>query len=94
MLQTTIDNFHQNLQQEVDHCIENHEILHVKWQQGEDFVVISATDWRAIEETLFLSRQAIKDAKKLAQVGYQSPAENLLKLLEINPYTTPPRYEK
>ena len=45
--------------------------------------------WKVI-----LSRQAIKDAKKLAQVGYQSPAENLLKLLEINPYTTPPRYEK
>lgn len=49
MLQTTIDNFHQNLQQEVDHCIENHEILHVNQQQGEDFVVISATDWHAIE---------------------------------------------
>lgn len=45
--------------------------------------------WKVI-----LSRQAIKDAKKLAQVGYQSPAENLLKLLEINPYTTPLRYEK
>lgn len=45
--------------------------------------------WKVI-----LSRQAIKDAKKLAQAGYQSPAENLLKLLEINPYTTPPRYEK
>jgi toxin YoeB len=45
--------------------------------------------WKVI-----LSRQASKDAKKLAQLGYQSPAENLLKLLEINPYTTPPRYEK
>lgn len=56
MLQTTVDNFHQNLQQEVDYCIENHEILHVKRQQGEDFMVISATDWRAIEETLFLNR--------------------------------------
>jgi PHD/YefM family antitoxin component YafN of YafNO toxin-antitoxin module len=56
MLQTTIDNFHQNLQQEVDNCIENHEILHVNRQQGEDFVVISATDWRAIEETLFLNK--------------------------------------
>ncbi|NJO17401.1 MAG: type II toxin-antitoxin system Phd/YefM family antitoxin [Thioploca sp.] len=56
MLQTTIDNFYQNLQQEVDNCIENHEVLHVNRQQGEDFVVISATDWRAIEETLFLNR--------------------------------------
>lgn len=45
--------------------------------------------WKVI-----LSRQAIKDAKKLAQVGYQSPAEKLLKLLEINPYTTLPHYEK
>lgn len=45
--------------------------------------------WKVI-----LSRQASKDAKKLAQAGYQSSAQNLLNLLEINPYTTPPHYEK
>ena len=45
--------------------------------------------WKVI-----LSRQASKDAKKLAQAGYQSSAQNLLRLLEINPYTTPPHYEK
>ncbi len=43
---------------------------------------------------VILSRQAVKDAKKLAQAGYQSPTENLLKLLENNPYITPPHYEK
>jgi toxin YoeB len=44
--------------------------------------------------TVILSRQAVKDAKKLAGAGYKAKAERLLKLLEINPYTTPPPYEK
>jgi len=32
-----------------------------------------------------LSRQAIKDAKKLAKADYKAKAEKLLKVLEINP---------
>ena len=44
--------------------------------------------------TIILSRQAVKDAKKLVGVGYKTKAERLLKLLEVNPYTTPPPYEK
>ena len=37
--------------------------------------------WRII-----LSRQAAKDAKKLAQAGYKPQTERLLKLLAQNPY--------
>jgi Txe/YoeB family toxin of toxin-antitoxin system len=45
--------------------------------------------WRII-----LSRQALKDAKKLANAGYKAQAEKLLKVLEINPLMTPPPYKK
>lgn len=44
--------------------------------------------------TIRLSRQAIKDAKRLAQVGYKTKAEKLLKVLEINPFMNPPAYKK
>ncbi len=44
--------------------------------------------------TVILSRQAVKDARKLAEAGYKLKAEKLLKLLEVNPYKTPPPYEK
>ncbi len=36
--------------------LRNHEILKVKRKNGGDFVVISESDWRAIEETLYLNR--------------------------------------
>ncbi len=41
-----------------------------------------------------LSRQAIKDAKKLAKAGYKAKAEKLLNVLEINPFMNPPPYKK
>jgi len=44
--------------------------------------------------TVILSRQAVRDAQKLARAGYRPQAERLLKLLEVNPYTVPPPYEK
>lgn len=43
---------------------------------------------------VILSRQAVKDAKLLAQAGYKSQAERLLRILAENPLTTPPPYEK
>jgi Txe/YoeB family toxin of toxin-antitoxin system len=45
--------------------------------------------WRVV-----FTRQAQKDAKKLAASGLRSKAEKLLKLLRENPYETPPAYEK
>lgn len=43
---------------------------------------------------LYFTRQARKDAKKLAAAGLKENAEALLDLLQDNPYHTPPPYEK
>jgi Txe/YoeB family toxin of toxin-antitoxin system len=43
---------------------------------------------------LLYTRQAQKDAKKLASSGLKSKAETLLKILEINPFQNPPPFEK
>ena len=44
--------------------------------------------------TLYFTRQAQKDAKKLAAAGLKAKAETLLALLRENPFQTPPPYEK
>jgi Txe/YoeB family toxin of toxin-antitoxin system len=43
---------------------------------------------------LVYTRQAQKDAKKLAASGYREKAETLLKILAEDPLTSPPRFEK
>ena len=43
---------------------------------------------------LLYTRQAQKDAKKLAPAGLKPKAEKLLALLRDNPYANPPQYEK
>ena len=40
------------------------------------------------------TKQAQKDAKKLAAAGLRPKAENLLEVLRANPFTTYPPYEK
>ncbi|MEW5804451.1 MAG: Txe/YoeB family addiction module toxin [bacterium] len=40
------------------------------------------------------TKQAQKDAKKLAASGLRSKAEQLLEILQENPYQNPPPYEK
>ena len=40
------------------------------------------------------TKQAQKDAKKLAVAGLRSKAEKLLDILHENPYRTPPPFEK
>lgn len=47
--------FSDNFDQEVDKVVERHEVLRVRRDRG-DFVVVSAEDWRAIEETLALNK--------------------------------------
>ena len=56
MLETTATKLRKNLLNEVKPCFENHERLHVKQRDGSEFVIISAEDWRAIEESLFLNQ--------------------------------------
>ena len=43
---------------------------------------------------LFFTKQAQKDAKKLACAGLKPKAERLLEILRVNPYQNPPPYEK
>lgn len=50
---------------------------------------MSDTPW-----TLVYSRQAQKDAKKLASSGLKKKAQDLLDTLVEDPFATPPRYEK
>lgn len=40
------------------------------------------------------TKQAQKDAKKLSTSGLKSKAEKIIDILKINPYQTPPSYEK
>lgn len=47
------------------------------------------SDW-----ALVYSRQAQKDAKKLASAGLKQRAQKLLDVLAEDPLGTPPRYEK
>lgn len=45
--------------------------------------------WRVV-----FTKQAQKDAQKLARAGLRPKAEDLLGILRQNPDQTPPRYEK
>ncbi len=40
------------------------------------------------------AKQAIKDAKKLAASGLKPKAQELIKVLAINPFQNPPPFEK
>ena len=46
-------------------------------------------NWR-----LVYTKQAQKDAKKLASSGLKKKAESIIKILRENPYQVPPAYEK
>lgn len=43
---------------------------------------------------LVFTKQAQKDAKKLTSSGLRPKAESLLEIIKIDPFLTPPPYEK
>ena len=43
---------------------------------------------------LYFTRQAKKDAKKLAAAGFKRKAEELIAVIQNNPYQSPPFFEK
>ena len=43
--------------------------------------------------SVVLSRQAVKDIKKINQAGLAAKTKELLNLLKIDPFTNPPRYK-
>ena len=46
-------------------------------------------NWR-----ILWTKAALKDAKKLSAAGLARKAQDLLHVLEVNPFQNPPRYEK
>ncbi len=56
MFETTVTKLKENIESEVERCIDNHETLKVKRDKGEDFIIIGETDWKSIEETIYLNR--------------------------------------
>ena len=56
MTQLTLSQFKKSLRQRLDQCAERHEALRIVRRDGEDAVVLSASDWSAIEETLYLNQ--------------------------------------
>ena len=40
------------------------------------------------------AKQALKDAKKLSASGLKPKAEDLLKIVRVNPFQNPPSFEK
>lgn len=49
---------------------------------------------KVVSWTLAYTKQAQKDAKKLAATGLKPKALTLLQILERNPYQNPPPFEK
>lgn len=47
------------------------------------------TSWK-----IAYTKQAQKDAKKLASAGFKLKAEKLLEIIQTNPFKNPPEYEK
>ena len=45
--------------------------------------------WRVV-----FTRQAAKDSKKVARAGFRPKVEYLLKILEKDPFQSPPQFEK
>ena len=45
--------------------------------------------WRIV-----FTKQAQKDARKLAEAGLKSKAEELFKIVQADPYQSPPSFEK
>lgn len=56
MLEITATQLRKNLRQEIQRCTESHEILQVKQQNGDNFVILSVADWRSVEETIYLNQ--------------------------------------
>lgn len=69
MNEITANRFRDKLKTEVDRAIREHRPLRVTRRRGGDFVVLSAEDWGAIEETLYINRVPglVKSIKRAAK---------------------------
>jgi len=58
MKETTANEFRKKLKYYVDMTIDDHKPLRINRRNGQNFVVLSESDWKAIEETLYLNQFA------------------------------------
>ncbi|MFT5194613.1 MAG: antitoxin YefM [Cellvibrionaceae bacterium] len=54
MLNTSVNQFRNNLKRFIEQVIHNHQPLRVTRRNGDDFVVISADDWDRHQETVYI----------------------------------------
>jgi antitoxin YefM len=54
MQSISVNQFRDQLKKYVDFAIDQHEPLQVTRRNGEDFIVISASDWKSEQETLYV----------------------------------------
>ncbi len=47
-----------------------------------------------VKYTIYFTKDAIKDKKRLKQAGLENKAKHLLNILKEKPYQTPPSYKK
>ncbi len=81
MRETTANFFRQHLKTEVEQCIAQHDVLRVSRRNGENFIVIGETDWKAIEETLYLNQ--FPGLVESIQEAVQEPLEEGVLLEEL-----------
>ena len=84
MLNTSVNQFRNNLRKYIEDVIKNHQPLKVTRRNGADFVVIGADDWEREQETLYVLQnqdlmQQIAESMKTHQTGsgYTPTAEEL-----------------
>lgn len=82
MNEITANRFRDKLKSEVDRAIREHRPLRVTRRRGGDFVVLSAEDWSAVEETLYLNH--IPGMVKSIQRAAKEPVSKGIKLKELD----------
>jgi len=63
-------------------------------QGPQDAVVEVLENGKVVSWTLYYTRQAQKDAKKVSSANLRDKVETLLAILEKDPFQTPPPFEK
>jgi len=69
-----------------------HAELDPPWSENSGYVV--PQEPRLVTWQVVFTRQAVKDAKRIARAGLRPQAEKLLTVLATNPLRNPPPYEK
>lgn len=77
----TANYFREHLKAAVDEVIVNHDVLRVTRRKGGDFVVVSAADWQATMETLYLDQ--VPGLARSIQEAAGKPLNNCINIKEL-----------